>query len=209
MRNVYKFIDKLDDVLFKKYHETYYINFNIYVDKHKLKIFELPLIVKIKNGENIKYISGLICDEIRTLFGFPMCYSDNEIKISTDEQLNLVKNDIERKFSSYIGIGKIKFRTIRFQQFHHILTEFLPLTIKDDDIPLGYKILNTEDIEFGILETKNKKYLIDKSFEYQIFIKFDEIVKNLIDEEPKEIRLVRIKELMGLKIDNINKSDKE
>jgi hypothetical protein len=208
MRNVYKLIDKLDDVLFNKYHETYYCNFNMYADKHGLKILELPLIVKIKNGENIKYISDLIRDEIKTLFGFSTCYADNEIKILDDEQLNVIKCDVERKFASYIGIGKIKFNTIRFQQFHHKLIDAIPLTINPEDIPLGYKMLNMQDIEFGIIETKNKKYLIDKSIEYQIFIQFNKVVKDVIDDEPKEVRINRIRELMGLMVDKIEDKKK-
>lgn len=204
MGNVYKFIDKLDDILFEKYHETYYVNFKIYVDRHGLKIFELPLIIKIKYDENIEYVTELIKEEIKKVFGFPLCGNENPIKVIDNEQLNIIKKDIGKKFLTYTGIGKIKFNTIRFHQFNHKLIEFLPLTIKEEDISLGYKMLNIQDIEFGVINVKNEKQLIDKSFQYQIFIQFDKVVKDAIDDEPKEIRIDRIKELMGLKIDNVN-----
>ena len=115
---------------------------------------------------------------------------------------------MEIDFENCSAVGEVIFNTVLAKPKINI-DNITPFTIDPSEIPIGYKILNKDIIEFGVIETKDKRKYINHEDKFQIFIKFDTEIKKLIDEEPKEIRINRIKEFMGLKINKINKSEEE
>lgn len=196
MRNVYNFIDKVGDILFDKTHETYYSNFIIHNDTYRLRIFELPLILKIKANEDIMGVLAWINSELTNLFGF-IVVNEQTTKILNKEDEIRIKKELEIKFSKFTATGKIKFKTVKYNKPDYKINRLVPLTIDINDVPLGYSTLNTQMLDFGVIETKNRKKLINHLEEYQIFIDFDKIVKKVLYEGPEGIPIDKINRLLN------------
>lgn len=197
MRNVYRFIDKVEDILFEKTHETYYCEFLIKFNESGLLLGKIPLILKIKNGENIISVAMSISNQLSDTFKYKNIPTVPE-KINTEADMNLILKRMEIDFSKFSAIGKIVFNTVLAKQELNF-KNITPLTLNPNKISSGFKILNRQLIDFGIVRTKDKRYYINHEDEFQIFIQFDKEIKKVIDKQPTEKQLDVIKELMGLK----------
>lgn len=211
MKNVYNFIDNVENFLHKYTYELYHTLFLIkVVPTTGLVIGRLPLILKVKNGVNPEPIVLEISDQLDKEFGYKT-YPDiqNIKKIRNNEELDIITRQMEIDFENCSAVGEVIFNTILAKPKMSI-DNVIPITIDSSEIPMGFKILNKDIIKFGVVETKDKRKYINHENKFQIFIKFDTEIKKVIDEQPTEIRLDRIKELMGLKIDKVNdKPDEE
>ena len=64
MNFVYKFAGKIDDLIFKVTHETYFVEFILFDNYNEFEIAFLPLIIECEQGKNIRYIVAEINEQL-------------------------------------------------------------------------------------------------------------------------------------------------
>jgi hypothetical protein len=198
MKSIYNFIDKIEEFLYKNSYELYFVEFLIKLKNDGLVLGKLPLILKVKNGTDPEPIILEISDQLTETFTYKTYPNLNFRKIKDVNDLDEILKQMEIDFDKFSAIGEVVFNTVLAKPKMEI-KNITPLTIDPNDIPLGFKILNKDIIEFGIIETKDKRRYINNEDEFQIFIKFNQEIKKVIDEQPKEVQINRINELFKYK----------
>ena len=172
MNFVYKFTRKIDDLIFKATHETYFIEYVIFTNDDEFEIAFLPLIIECEQGRNIRYIVAEINEQLIIDFHYKVAY-DKITKILDKKHRSEIENKIidEYKNQNKVDfIGDVDFNTILRKNKPQI-NNLLPFN-SDFDFSTD-EILHNQKISFGVLKTnKRKGKYINKNVDYKIWIKY-------------------------------------
>jgi hypothetical protein len=172
MNFVYKFTEKIEDLIFKTTHESYFVEFMLFDNDKDFEIAYFPLIIECEQGKNIGYIVAEINEQLIIDFHYKIT-NNGFIKILNQKHRSEIENEIITRYKNENKvdfIAEIDFNTILRKnkpQIQNLVPFNSEFHFSTD------KTIHSQKISFSVLKTKGKRKYIDKNINYYIWIKYN------------------------------------